>query len=199
MLALDHGSIRPTLSAMPVSAHDVAAALRARQPGLPAKKLHKLLHYCQGRRRATFDEPPFAESVVAWDMGPVVGSLWFSERNREAEPPPAEHLTEAQLNTIGYVLSRYGALTGRDLENLTHSEPPWRTADSRRPAGQSVRIEPDWMRAYFATDGSAAADQEVPLDADVVADWLRDAESRRQEPARPDTREEIRHRLSRDA
>jgi uncharacterized phage-associated protein len=198
-LALDDDLTRPTLSGMPVSAHDVAAALRARQPGLPVKKLHKLLYYCQGHHLAAFGEPLFSESVMAWDMGPVVGSLWFSERNGEAPPVPAEALTEAQLNTIGYVVSRYGALTGKDLENLTHSEPPWRTADSLRPAGQSVRIEQDWMRAYFATDGSAAADQEIPLDAAVVAEWLRDAEARRQGPARPDTREEILRRLSRDA
>lgn len=180
---------------MPVSAHDVAAVLRARQPGVPVKKLHKLLYYCQGHHLAACSEPLFTESVMAWDMGPVVGSLWFSERSGEL-PPPAEELTEAQLNTIGYVVSRYGALTGRDLENLTHSEPPWRTADSRRPAGQSVRIEQDWMRAYFTTDGAAGTDEDVPLDAAAVAEWLRDAELRRREPARPDNREEILRRLT---
>jgi uncharacterized phage-associated protein len=183
---------------MTVSAHDVAAVLRARQPGLPVKKLHKLLYYCQGHHLAAFDEPLFSESIAAWDMGPVVGSLWFSERNGEHPPPPCE-LTEAQLNTIGYVLSRYGSLTGRDLENLTHGEPPWRTADSRRPAGQSARIEPEWMRAYFATDGAAGTDQDVPLDAAVVAEWLSDAELRRSEPARQDSWEDLRRRISPDA
>lgn len=180
---------------MPVSAHDVAAVLRDRLPGVPAKKMHKLLYYCQGHHLAAFDEPLFVESVMAWDVGPVVGSLWFDEKNVEGPPPPAD-LTEAQLNTIGYVLSRYGALTGRDLENLTHSEPPWRTADSHRPAGQSARIELDWMRSYFATDGAAGTDQGMPLDARAVADWLRDADLRRQEPARPDSREEILRRLA---
>jgi hypothetical protein len=37
---------------MVVSAHDVAAALRARLPDLPTKKLHKLLYYCQGHHLA---------------------------------------------------------------------------------------------------------------------------------------------------
>lgn len=196
MVALSPPAVRLTLSGMPVSAHDVAAVLRVRQPGVPIKKLHKLLYYCQGHHLAACGEPLFNESVMAWDMGPVVGSLWCGERNGEVHEPTAE-LTEAQLNTIGYVLSRYGALTGRDLENLTHGEPPWRTADSRRPAGQSVRIEQDWMREYFATDGAAGTDAEVPLDAAVVAEWLRDADVRRQEPARPDSREEILSRLSR--
>lgn len=195
MLSLSPGAARPKLVAMPVSAHDVAAVLRARQPGLPVKKLHKLLYYCQGHHLAACGEPLFIESVMAWDMGPVVGSLWFSERHGES-PDSIGELTEAQLNTVGYVLSRYGALTGHDLENLTHSEPPWRTADNRRPAGQSVRIEPEWMRAYFATDGAAGTDENVPLDATAVAEWLRDAESRRHEPARPDSREEILRRLA---
>jgi uncharacterized phage-associated protein len=62
-------TLRPKLSDMPVSAHDVAAVLRARQPGMPAKKLHKLLYYCQGHHLAVFDEPLFAETVSAYDMG----------------------------------------------------------------------------------------------------------------------------------
>ena len=66
---------RPRLTAMPVSAHDVAAILRARQPEMPVKKLHKLLYYCQGHHLAAVDEPLFSESIAAWDMGPVVGSL----------------------------------------------------------------------------------------------------------------------------
>src|SRR5947207_3630527 len=110
---------------MRVSAHDVAVVLRERLPGLPVKKLHKLLYYCQGHHLAAFGEPLFHETISAWDMGPVVGSLWKREKEgRLAEP--AAGLSEGQLNTIGYVVSRYGALTGRDLENLAHTEAPWR-------------------------------------------------------------------------
>src|SRR2546421_7872466 len=106
---------------MALSAHDVAAVLRDRLPGLGTKKLHKLLYYCQGHHLAAFDEPLFEETISAWDMGPVVGTLWKAEKD-DAAPPVRAPLGEAELNTIGYVLSRYGALTGHDLENLTHSE-----------------------------------------------------------------------------
>jgi uncharacterized phage-associated protein len=81
---------------MTVSAHDVAAVLRDRLPGLPVKKLHKLLYYCQGHHLAAFDEPLFAETISAWDMGPVVGSLW-SRENSGDRPPVNTALTEAQL------------------------------------------------------------------------------------------------------
>jgi hypothetical protein len=52
-------------------------------------------------------------------------------------PPPPTELTEAELNTIGYVVSRYGTLTSNDLINMTHQEAPWLYANAgRQPRGQ---------------------------------------------------------------
>jgi uncharacterized phage-associated protein len=64
---------------MTISAHDVAAILRAQLPGLPTLKLHKLLYYAQAHHLAATGEPMFAESVTAWDKGPVVVPLWEAE------------------------------------------------------------------------------------------------------------------------
>ena len=136
---------------MSYSAHDVAAELRRRLPGLGTKKLHKLLYYCQGHHLAALGEPLFDESIGAWDMGPVVDALWAAEKRGLTEPTRAA-LDEAALNTVGYVLSRYGALTGDDLEAKTHAEPPWRLADAVRRPGDSAPIHPQWMHDYFAGD-----------------------------------------------
>ena len=65
-----------------VSARDVAAVLRDRLPGLGTTKLHKLLYYCQGHHLAAFGEPLFAETISAWDNGPVVGTVWRAEKER---------------------------------------------------------------------------------------------------------------------
>jgi uncharacterized phage-associated protein len=176
----------------PVSAHDVAALLRERLPGVPVKKLHKLLYYCQGHHVATFGQPLFTETISAWDMGPVVGTLWFREGQGESRPAPRE-LTEAQLNTVGYVVSRYGALTGRDLETLTNSEDPWRQADRDRRPGESARIELDWIRDYFATDHE---EDQIPLDSAQVREWIAGAHARSQDFVKPDSPEEIRARLA---
>jgi uncharacterized phage-associated protein len=176
---------------MPLSAGDVAAALRDRLPGLATKKLHKLLYYCQGHHLATFDEPLFSETISAWDMGPVVGSLWHAEKQGNVARVRRE-MDEAQLNTVGYVLSRYGALTGQDLENLTHSEEPWKLADSGRRPGESARIKLEWIRQYFKTSGRAGNDEDdVVLDSAVVTQWLQGAAQRREAPGRPDSREEL--------
>ena len=188
---------------MTVSAHDVAAVLRDRLPGLPKKKLHKLLYYCQGHHLATFDEPLFVETISAWDMGPVVGTLWYAEKRGEA-PTSLRELDEAQLNTIGYVLSRYGALSGLDLEHLTHSEKPWQLANSGRVPGDSARIKLEWIKQYFQTSVSSEAEDEVLLDSAVVTQWLQGADERRKGPPRPNSPdqliaklEELRVRLTR--
>jgi uncharacterized phage-associated protein len=179
---------------MTASAHDIAAGLRERLPGLGAKQLHKLLYYCQGHHLATFDRVIFSENIYAWDMGPVVASLWRDERDQALRPEP-HVLGEAELNTVGYVASRYGGLTGKDLERLTHSEDPWRTGDARRAGGGSDRIEPEWLRAFFVTDARLDPDTGEPLpDPDVVAAWLTGA-TKPSTPGRTDTRESLRARL----
>ena len=185
----------PYPAAVPVPAHAVAAELRRRSPCLPTVKLHKLLYYCQGHHLATFGVPLFRESLSARDMGPVVGSLWFDEKaGRPVDPGPP--LSEAALNTIGYVLSRYGALTGRDLRHLTHSEAPWRMADAGRSPGSSVRIRTAWIEDYFRATAGPDEDEDVVLDAAAIAEWLKDADRTRDAAGPPDTPEQLAARLA---
>lgn len=167
----------PYAELMAASAREVAAALRERLPGLGTLKLHKLLYYCQGHHLATFGKPLFSETISAWDMGPVVGTLW---RDEKYGVPPSEAefvsapLGEAELNTVGYVVSRYGTLTGKDLEHLSHSETPWQTADRLRQPGGRVTIKLEWIREYFRTDGNpSAGEDEIPLDSEAVSKWLK--------------------------
>lgn len=159
------------------SARGVATELRRRLPGLGVKKLHKLLYYCQGHHLATFGRPLFNEAISAWDMGPVVGALWYAEK--EASSPSGTAMTdEADLNSIGYVVSRYGNLTGSDLERLTHAEDPWRDANRTRPERGSVRIRNEDIERFFS--GNVAGPDDAELDAAELTAWLRQAS--------PDTR-----------
>lgn len=179
------------------SAHDIAAALRERVPGLPGVKLQKLLYYCQGHHLATFGRPLFHEPIVAFDMGPIVEQLWRYERSNG---PRGSNITlgEAELNTIGYVLSRYGGMTGKDLARLSHTESPWQLANSTRHQGTSAPIHNEWIQDYFANDGApeGPGDDIVLNSADVTA-FLSGAAERRLEPARPDNLDELRSRLVR--
>lgn len=177
---------------MLIRAEVVAQALRDRLPGVPAKKLHKLLYYCQGHHLAMTGEPLFVDQVSAWDMGPVVGGLW--RRERDGEPSPASAgLGERELNTVGYVVSRYGGLTGRDLERLTHAESPWLQADQDRALHGSVAIPQDSMLAFF--DGDAdGADQPGFADEAQLRTWLASAGARWSADT-PDDLDELQRRL----
>jgi uncharacterized phage-associated protein len=176
------------------SAQDVAGELRRRLPGVGVKKLHKLLYYCQGHHLAALGSPLFVESVSAWDMGPVVGALWHAERHGDP-PPTGDDLSESELNTLGYVISRYGALTGADLERLTHGETPWSDADRGRTPGTSTRIPNDALERFFRRqDGDE--EQETPLPDGMVRDWLAGAKDRTPPDPRPDSRARLAARLA---
>lgn len=173
-----------------VSAFDVAAALRQRLPGLSATAEHKLLYYCQGHHLATTGEPLFSESISAWDLGPVVSELWKLGKLGE-RPPPRPVTDEAALNTIGYVVHRYGGLRPNDLVRLTHSEAPWQAADQHRRPGTSARITIEAIRDYFVADQEAVAEEHPLPDSDVVSDWLKTVRAAPDLDAPEDTRDDL--------
>ena len=184
---------------MPVSARDVAAALRERQPGLGRVQVHKLLYFAQGHHLGAFGQPLFCDTICAWDMGPVVPSLWNEEKQGGdpwVDETTALPLGEAELNTIGYVLSRYGRLSGKDLENLSHSQDPWLDANERRMPGGSVRIEVEAIREYFAAAEDAGDDDGIRLDSDEIRKLLAGAKERLKQPQQEDDLDELRAMLA---
>lgn len=180
---------------MPVHAHDIAVELRERLPALPSKKLHKLLYYCQGHHAAATGTRLFQETISAWDMGPVVGQLWH-QQDRDTPAPPRTALSESQLNTIGYVLSRYGQLTGKDLEHLTHAEDPWRRANETREPGGSSRIEWSWLEEYFRQEAHDERLESGGPDPTELNDMLEGAEKRLGDNLGSDSYEALRARLT---
>lgn len=178
---------------MPVSAYDVAAALRERLPSMGMTKLLKLLYYCQGHHLAAFGEPLFTEPIYAWDKGPVIVSVW---RSSDPYQGSASTMDEAQLNTVGYVVSRYGGMSGVRLSKQTHDEKPWTTVDEHRKAGGNGLIELELIERYFRDLDDMDAPGELRLPADQVAKLLEGAEDRRDQPARVDTPAMILARLA---
>ena len=105
---------------------------------LPTKKLHKLLYYCQGHHLAATGESLFSETISAWDMGPVVGTLWF---DRGPWPSPLGYRADGESAEYDWLRAQQvRKADGRDLERLTHAEMPWRRANQSRLPGQSSRI-----------------------------------------------------------
>ncbi len=183
-----------SMTSEPVQARDVAAEIRRRLPAIGAKKLHKLLYYAQAHHLAAFGQQLFVQSISAWDMGPVVAAFWHEEQT-PGDAPDAAALDQAGRNTLGYVVRRYGRLTGRDLEVLSQGELPWQEADHRRKlAGdQSARISPATMIEYFSAD---ADKDETALDPTELDAMFADAaQSSRQARGEPDDLDGLRRRL----
>lgn len=186
----------PKMGAMTISAHLAAEEIRKRIPGVGDVKIHKLLYYAQGHHLAAFGHPLFDDTISAWDMGPVVGSLWYAERNEHGQFDFDDNADEAALNTIGYIVSRYGGLTAHDLIRLSHGEPPWQTANAQRQPGTSVRIPTESIREYFAAVADEDEETGPPVDAQLLKEVLYGAPERLKRDVNTDTSEAIAARIS---
>jgi uncharacterized phage-associated protein len=146
-------------AAMTTSANSVIAAIDFRRPGLKAGKKLLLLFFAQGHHLAWSGQPLFDEPMYATDRGVTLQG--FSDK------PVEQPDTEAELNTVGYIIARYSALSPADLRTLIQSSRPWRHAT--KPDGDS-RIDwlllTDWFRRPDETDDP---DDERPNRAEVAA------------------------------
>ncbi|MEZ4411171.1 MAG: DUF4065 domain-containing protein [Polyangiales bacterium] len=150
------------------SAHDVAAYLRQRG-ALGAIRLQKLLYYAQAWSIAWDDAPLFSESIKAWDMGPVVGEIWYAERNGLLTGD-AQRLTHTERETIDGVLAWYGTRSDGWLSELSHREGPWRDVFVKG-ARPSPTISLDAMRAFYGAIPRDAG-KTIPLEYQRGAELL---------------------------
>ena len=119
-------------------------------------KLQKLLYYCQGWHLAFEGEVFFQDRIEAWIHGPVVPPVFreYKEHRWNPIPPPqcAIDLLPSQTSDhIDQVMDAYGALTGPQLEALTHREAPWLDARGGIPMDQpsTAPIPIESMMRYF--------------------------------------------------
>ncbi len=130
-------------------------------------------------------------------MGPVVGGLWKHEQTH-GPVATVRPLDQAALNTIGFVLSRYGRLTGRDLEILTHGEPPWMAAKARAAASgdRSPKILRSDLMEFFGSKEGVDEDTGGNPAPDELLEFLRGASERSANVPCPDDLARLKDRLS---
>lgn len=141
------------------TANSVLAAIDARRPGLKLAKKYSLLFFVQGHHIAHFGVPLFDEPITATDRGVSVPG---------ADGSPAELPGgEGPLNTIGYVVERYGALSPADLRALIQASTPWQTApESWEDGGIDLNALANWFRRDDETNDP---DDERPNRAERAA------------------------------
>lgn len=129
-------------------------------------KLQKVLYYIQAYHLAYFNLPLIEDDFQAWVHGPVSRKVfnnvrdlsvlydeihYFQAEGEEHIEKKMAHLVKDQLELIDEIILEYGALSGIQLESLTHSESPW--INARRGFGASQRCEEiiskDVMRTFY--------------------------------------------------
>jgi uncharacterized phage-associated protein len=145
----------------------VANFFLAKSDEITQMKLHKLLDDAQGWHLAVVGKPLLNETITAWKHGPVVPSLYYDlkkfgagpidrltraiDRQTRAQYTPQidadDHLVRGLLERIWSV---YGALSGKQLSQMTHApDSPWTRVRQLHPELSSVDIPNDEIRHHF--------------------------------------------------
>lgn len=112
------------------------AAIHDRHPGLKLAKKHLLMFFAQGHHLAHFGHALFDEAITAEAGGRIV--------IHPASAGDAAPTSEGELNTIGYVIERYGSLSPADLRTLV-----WDTVPYQRAANFGASVSHDDLIAWF--------------------------------------------------
>jgi uncharacterized phage-associated protein len=101
-------------------------------------KLQKLLYYAQGLYLASTGQPLFEDSIQAWMHGPVVPTVYHSFKSFGAKPLPVPKgfdpmvISAKQRGFLDEVYRIYGQFSAWKLRSMTHDEPPYRDAASKK-------------------------------------------------------------------
>lgn len=123
-------------------------------------KLQKLCYYAQAWALALGDPPLFGERIEAWAHGPVIPELyhrfkkykWNAIDPSEVSSDPYQDLHAQDIGFLGDIWAKYGGLSAKQLERLTHSESPWKDAygDTRPGGACDVEIGHQAMKDYYS-------------------------------------------------
>jgi len=121
--------------------------------GMTHKKLQKLCYYAQAYHLAVSGEPLFSNNFEAWIHGPVCPELFYQYKGfLYISCITSKHEFNDKIkNFLDSIYSVYGSMTGDELEELTHSEMPWKKAraglEYNQPSNSIININD--MRSYY--------------------------------------------------
>lgn len=122
-------------------------------------KLQKLLYYCQAWHYSIFGKPLFKEKIEAWAHGPVIPSQYIRFANTQIYD--SINISNASIESVLLdkdaeellieVMKIYGEHSAKYLEELTHSEKPWKETrgDLEPYMASNKEIKLDLMKEYY--------------------------------------------------
>lgn len=141
------------------SIFDVAKFILDEEKEVTAFKLQKLCYYAQAWSLAIDDKPIFADKFEAWVHGPVCRLLFNSHKGGYTVSEDVlnkgdkDNISPNNKDIIDAVLLFYRNYNGNELEELTHSEFPWKYARKGYLFAERYTVELDEsiMRDYYRT------------------------------------------------
>jgi len=129
-------------------------------------RLQKLLYYIQAWFLALHNEPLFSDPIVASASGPIqetvfseyqycgIGPIVRPSRGRQVPKKLAGHIQD--------VMEAYGHLSTFDLERVSKSEEPWRSARQNLDLGDAARpvIPMEVMKRFYEQKHRDAEEEE---------------------------------------
>lgn len=121
--------------------------------------LEKLIYYAQCFHLVLQDVPLFPDEILAWQKGPVVGSVYshYAGFGWNVITPDGDDssftLPEATSRFLKEVVSFFGRYTAIMLSEASHLEAPWSDAREGIPSdiASAVAIPQTHMKSYYRT------------------------------------------------
>lgn len=112
-------------------------------------KLQKMLYYAQGCFLGITGRPLFSDTIVAWQHGPVVESVYheykrFGSNGIEFNDDfDASGFSDEEVSILRQVYELFGQYSAWKLRDMTHQEYPWQMTEPNK------EIELGLIRDYF--------------------------------------------------
>ncbi len=99
-------------------------------------KMQKLLYYAQAWYLVNFEKPLFDEQILAWNLGPVIRSVYDEFKEFVHTPIIFEddfeeihkQFNKEDLNFLDDFYDQFINYSAHDLVNMSHNEEPWKKA-----------------------------------------------------------------------
>ncbi|MHA6167849.1 Panacea domain-containing protein [Bacillus mojavensis] len=123
-------------------------------------KLQKILYYAQGKFLALKGKPLFEEEIEAWVHGPVVPEVYHEYKKfgySDIKPPENDEIIkniDPELKAfLEKIWKEYKDKTGKELEEATHNEDPWKDARNGLPdfISSNAKIPKRKLKDFFIT------------------------------------------------
>jgi len=99
-------------------------------------KMQKLLYYAQAWYLVNFSKPLFDDQILAWNLGPVVKSVYDEYKEFRHTPIISEEdfgenikqFDKDDLRFLDDFYDQFSSYSAHDLVNISHNEAPWKKA-----------------------------------------------------------------------